>query len=208
MRRCTRPSEKGATEWCLPIERVRPRRAALRASLRDFRQRAAPPSPKGCTGWRRCPQLPILRPGMCQRGGPPIGHGQGQRVVAFQQRQDAGLYREVATGQLLSRADPSPGRRWQTRECSSTVQGMWNSGPSPPWPDGSTHWVMSPLEFLQRLAALVPRPRLHLIGAAGESPPGHAYFGPLRARPRVFSGPFLGRPMAFDTPVPTVIFVA
>ena len=32
-----------------------------------------------------------------------------------------------------------------------------------PWRDGTTHWVMSPLEFMQRLAALVPRPRLHLI---------------------------------------------
>ena len=32
-----------------------------------------------------------------------------------------------------------------------------------PWRDGTTHLVLSPLEFLQRLAALVPRPRLHLI---------------------------------------------
>ncbi|MCA3223756.1 MAG: transposase, partial [Burkholderiales bacterium] len=32
-----------------------------------------------------------------------------------------------------------------------------------PWRDGTTHRVMSPLEFMQRLAALVPRPRLHLI---------------------------------------------
>src|SRR5436190_8606303 len=31
------------------------------------------------------------------------------------------------------------------------------------WRDGTTHIVMSPLELLQRLAALVPRPRLHLI---------------------------------------------
>jgi hypothetical protein len=29
--------------------------------------------------------------------------------------------------------------------------------------DGTTHVVISPLEFMQRLAALVPRPRLHLI---------------------------------------------
>jgi hypothetical protein len=29
--------------------------------------------------------------------------------------------------------------------------------------DGTTHVVMSLLEFMQRLAALVPRPRLHLI---------------------------------------------
>ena len=27
-----------------------------------------------------------------------------------------------------------------------------------------SHQVMSPLELMQRLAALVPRPRLHLIG--------------------------------------------
>ena len=32
-----------------------------------------------------------------------------------------------------------------------------------PWRDGTTHLVMPPLEFMQRLAALVPRPRLHLI---------------------------------------------
>ncbi len=31
------------------------------------------------------------------------------------------------------------------------------------WRAGTTHLVMSPLEFMQRLAALVPRPRLHLI---------------------------------------------
>ena len=29
--------------------------------------------------------------------------------------------------------------------------------------DGTTHVVMAPLEFMQRLAALVPRPRLDLI---------------------------------------------
>jgi hypothetical protein len=31
------------------------------------------------------------------------------------------------------------------------------------WRDGTTHLVMSPKEFMQRLAAPVPRPRLHLI---------------------------------------------
>ena len=36
-----------------------------------------------------------------------------------------------------------------------------------PWRDGTTHLVMSPLEFMRRLAALVPRPRLHLIGFHG-----------------------------------------
>src|ERR687895_325868 len=56
-----------------------------------------------------------------------------------------------------------------------------------PYQDGTTHIVMSPLEFMQRLAALVPRPRLHLIrfhGVLGPnaklrskiipSPPEHA----------------------------------
>jgi hypothetical protein len=32
-----------------------------------------------------------------------------------------------------------------------------------PYRDGTTHIVMSAQEFMQRLAALVPRPRLHLI---------------------------------------------
>ena len=31
-----------------------------------------------------------------------------------------------------------------------------------PWRDGTTHLVLSPQEFMQRLVALVPRPRLHL----------------------------------------------
>ncbi len=35
--------------------------------------------------------------------------------------------------------------------------------------DGTTHLVMTPLEFLQRLAALIPRPRLHLIRFHGAS---------------------------------------
>jgi hypothetical protein len=32
-----------------------------------------------------------------------------------------------------------------------------------PYPDGTRHIVMSPLEFMQRLSARVPRPRLPLI---------------------------------------------
>jgi Putative transposase len=32
-----------------------------------------------------------------------------------------------------------------------------------PYKDGTTHIVMEPLEFMERLAALVPRPRLHPI---------------------------------------------
>ena len=39
------------------------------------------------------------------------------------------------------------------------------------WRDGTTHLVMSPLEFMQRLTALVPRPRLHLIRFHGVPAP-------------------------------------
>jgi len=41
-----------------------------------------------------------------------------------------------------------------------------------PWRDGgTTHLVMSPLEFMKRLAALLPRPRLHLIRFRGVPAP-------------------------------------
>ena len=42
------------------------------------------------------------------------------------------------------------------------------------WRDGTTHLVMSPLEFMQRLAALVPRPQLLLIRFHGVLPPRQA----------------------------------
>src|SRR4051794_31555898 len=44
-----------------------------------------------------------------------------------------------------------------------------------PWRGGTTHIVMSPLELTQRLAALVPRPRLHLIRFHGVSRPTPNY---------------------------------
>ncbi len=51
-----------------------------------------------------------------------------------------------------------------------------------PWRDGTTHLVMSPLEFMQRLAALVPRPRLHLIRFHGVLAP-NAKLRPLVVPP-------------------------
>ncbi|MGH8582448.1 MAG: transposase [Gammaproteobacteria bacterium] len=61
-----------------------------------------------------------------------------------------------------------------------------------PYRDGTTHSVMSPLEFMQRLAALVPRPRLHLIRFHGVLAPN------ARLRPEII--PSSGRP-AGDVPV-------
>jgi hypothetical protein len=40
---------------------------------------------------------------------------------------------------------------------------------------GTTQLVMAPLEFMQRLAALVPRPRLHLIRFHGVLAPHLLY---------------------------------
>jgi len=40
-----------------------------------------------------------------------------------------------------------------------------------PWRDATTHLVMSPLEFMQRLAALMQLPRLHLIRSHGVMAP-------------------------------------
>ena len=60
-----------------------------------------------------------------------------------------------------------------------------------PWRDGTTHLRMTPLEFMQRLAALVPRPRLHLTRFHGVLAPN------ARLRAAVVPGP------AQDTSVPS-----
>ena len=48
--------------------------------------------------------------------------------------------------------------RVQTNAAGQVVLKLKNA-----WRDGTTHLVMAPLKFMQWLAALVPRPRLHLI---------------------------------------------
>ncbi|MCA1852129.1 MAG: transposase [Beggiatoa sp.] len=48
-----------------------------------------------------------------------------------------------------------------------------------PYRDGTTHIVMAPLEFMQRLAALIPRPQLHLIRFHGVLAPN------ARLRPEI-----------------------
>ncbi len=46
-----------------------------------------------------------------------------------------------------------------------------------PYRDGTTHIVMEPQAFMQRLAALVPRPRLHLIRYHGVLAPNAKLLG-------------------------------
>jgi hypothetical protein len=52
-----------------------------------------------------------------------------------------------------------------------------------PYREGTTPIVMEPLEFMQRLAALVPRPRLHLIRFHGVLAPN------AKLRPRLSRAP-------------------
>jgi hypothetical protein len=59
-----------------------------------------------------------------------------------------------------------------------------------PYHDGTTHVVMSPLELMQRLAALVPRPRLHLIRFHGVLAPN------AKLRPEII--PSSGRQSRFS----------
>ena len=75
--------------------------------------------------------------------------------------------------------------RYITRPALPDERGQLNAaGPvelklKAPWRDATAHLVMSPLEFMQRLAALVPRPRLHLIRFHGVLAPN------AKLRPRV-----------------------
>ena len=44
-----------------------------------------------------------------------------------------------------------------------------------PWSDGTTHIAFQPLVFLERLAALVPRPRTHLVTYHGVLAPAASW---------------------------------
>ena len=52
-----------------------------------------------------------------------------------------------------------------------------------PWSDGTTHLVLSPLELIEKLAALVPPPRLNLVRYHGVLAPNAA------SRDRIVPGP-------------------
>lgn len=62
--------------------------------------------------------------------------------------------------------------------------------PKTAWRNGTTHIVLTPLEFMQRLVALVPRPRMHLIRLHGVLAPNaklRAKMVPMPA-PRITAG--------------------
>ncbi|MFH0915809.1 MAG: hypothetical protein V1912_05110 [bacterium] len=53
-----------------------------------------------------------------------------------------------------------------------------------PFSDGTTHFVWPPDAFLARLAALIPRPRKHLLTYHGVLAPNHRWRRSIVARPR------------------------
>jgi Putative transposase len=71
-----------------------------------------------------------------------------------------------------------------------------------PWRDGTTHHVMSPLEFMQRLAALVPRPRLHLIRFHGVLAPNAKWRSKVVPQPSEESKSSNATPTATDSQEP------
>ena len=56
-----------------------------------------------------------------------------------------------------------------------------------PYSDGTTHIVMTPLELMERLAAIVPRPRVHLTRFAGVFAPHYKYRALVAPKPRAKS---------------------
>ena len=56
-----------------------------------------------------------------------------------------------------------------------TVEGQVRLELRPPWRDGTTDVVFDPVEFLGRLAVLVPRPRINLILSHGVLGPRAAW---------------------------------
>jgi hypothetical protein len=54
-----------------------------------------------------------------------------------------------------------------------------------PYSDGTTHIVMTQLELLERLASLVPRPRIHLTRFAGVFAPHYKYRAMVVPKPQV-----------------------
>ena len=58
-----------------------------------------------------------------------------------------------------------------------------------PFRDGTTHFVFEPLAFLERLAALVPPPRMHQLTYHGVLAPGASWRGAIVPAPASRRGP-------------------
>ena len=62
-----------------------------------------------------------------------------------------------------------------TERLSLTDDGLVQYQFKRPWSDGRTHVLLSPLEFIEKLCALVPLPYLHLTRYSGVLAPHSRY---------------------------------
>jgi hypothetical protein len=72
-----------------------------------------------------------------------------------------------AMARLYARLEDRVAERTRELELARDEAGQVEPELKTPCRDGTTHLVMSPLEFMQQMAALAPRPRLHLISFHG-----------------------------------------
>jgi hypothetical protein len=105
---------------------------------------------------------------------PPGLESQGQRGVCLARRGRYTVPLHYSSRHRQRTPDSEPGRT----EPAPTKAGVALTLKTP-YREGTTHIVMSPLEFMQRLAALIPRPRLHPIRFHGVLAPN------ARLRPEI-----------------------
>jgi len=133
---------------------------------------------------------------LCLPGGSPLSqqrHQGGSRRAApgLAQCQGAGQavhVRQYVVARISVRSSNayaviSPARPLPTSGSSAIQRAKSCCSSKSPYRDGATHIVMSPLELLQRLAALVPRPRLHMIRFHGVLAPHAKLRAVIVARP-------------------------
>ena len=57
-----------------------------------------------------------------------------------------------------------------------------------PWANGTTHHVFTPSEFIEKLIALIPPPRSHLVRWTGVFAPNSPYRREITLRPEIQKG--------------------
>jgi hypothetical protein len=57
-----------------------------------------------------------------------------------------------------------------------------------PWANGTTHLVFTPSEFIEKLMAIIPLPRGHLVRWAGVFAPNSPYRKDITIRPEIKKG--------------------
>lgn len=72
-----------------------------------------------------------------------------------------------------------------TKRLSMTRNGRVRYELKTPWRNGTTHVIFEPLDFISRLVALVPRPRVNLTRFHGVFAPNSKYRARVTAQPGV-----------------------